>query len=67
MRKQITSVTLSPPTLEFVDHIAEINSVSRSKAMELLIDLVQDYFTEKQIAMEYEMRGVLDGRAKNQG
>lgn len=64
MRKIVTSMALRKSSCDFINRVAEINHISRSQATELLSDMVQDYFSDEQIRMEHEVRGVFDGRRK---
>ena len=64
MSKRIISATISPEVVDYIDRVSEMNSVSRSKAIELLINIVQDYFSDNQICQEHIVRGVIDGRTK---
>lgn len=66
MRKSVLTATIRKEAIDFLDHISEMNSTSRSKINELLIDIVKDYFTDEQIAMELKVRGNSDGRINRQ-
>ena len=65
MRKKATSMTLTQDAVDFIDHIAEINSISRSQAVSLISEMVQDYFSDSQIKSELSVRGVSDARRKS--
>lgn len=64
MRKQVTSVTLTPDVLSFLAKVAELNQISRSQAVELISSIVQDYFTDNQITAEHSVRGRADYRSQ---
>ena len=65
MRKPTVSMKMDTSILEYVDQIAEINGTSRSKTLELFIGIIQDYFTDDQLYLEYTTRGDIDGRKKS--
>lgn len=56
MRKQQTSVTLKPTTVEYLDRLAEINRCKRSNVIDFLSEMVQDYFNEPKLRIEYDTR-----------
>jgi len=62
--KKIISSRLNANVLEYLNHIAEINNISRSKAIELAVSLVQDCFSDNQICLEHISRGSVDGRTR---
>ena len=62
--KRSICMTIAPEYVEYLEHIAEINNTSRSKSLELIISMVQDYLTDAQLVMEYNVRGEIDGRVK---
>lgn len=64
MRKTPTTLSLDDSVLDYISHIAEMNHVSRSKAAEIVFGLVQDYFTDQQIALEFQVRQPIDYRKK---
>lgn len=64
MQKPKINLTLKQSTFEFIAMVAEINHTSRSNAVELISDMVQDYFTDNQISTEHRARGVVDYRRK---
>jgi len=65
MKKQV-SYRLDTDIVDYLEHISEINGLSQSKAAELIMSIVKDYFTDKMIRLEYEARGDIDGRKKIQ-
>jgi len=65
MKKHI-NFRLDTDIADYLDHISEMNNITRSKAIELAIGIVKDYFTDKMIRLEYEARGDIDGRKKIQ-
>jgi len=62
MKKSQTSIRIIDDNLSFIDKVAEINQISRSQAVDLLSEMVQDYFSDEQIKAELKVRGVYDGR-----
>ena len=64
--KRQTSYRLDTVILDYINYISEMNDISQSKAVELAIGIVKDYFTDKMIRLEYEARGDIDGRKKIQ-
>lgn len=65
MRKPVVSMKMDTGILEYVDQIAAQNQTSRSKTIELLINIVQSYFTNDQIYLEYTVHEEKDGRKKS--
>ena len=63
MKKNVNA-TIETELIDYLNQISKTNKVSRSKALELVISLVQDYFTDDQIALEHNARGVIDRRFK---
>ena len=64
MKRTQICLTIKESADTFIRKVAEVNDISRSQATELLSDIVQDYFSNEQIKMEHEVRGVFDGRRK---
>ena len=62
--KQVICMTLDNSILEFISRVAEMNNISRSKAVELIASVVSDYFSDSQLLQEHQVRGVIDGRRK---
>lgn len=65
--KRHISIRLEAHTFDFLDDIAKTNGLSRSNAVALAIDIVQDYFSMNQITTEHEVRGIVDGRYTKAG
>ena len=64
MKKLHVSLRLPEDTIEFANKVAETNGISRSKAVELIIDITRDYFSDNQLSLEHQVRGNKDGRFK---
>jgi hypothetical protein len=56
MRRQVVQARIASSAIDFIDHVAEMNSVSRSKVVEMLAFIVNDYFSDEQLKMEYNVR-----------
>lgn len=66
MQKKVTTMRLRDDILDFLDEIQNRTQLSRSKANELLIDIIRDYLTLDQICLEHSVRDDIDGRKKIQ-
>lgn len=64
MRKKTVSMKMDTDLLAYIDQIADQNQTSRSKTLELFIDIIRDYLTSDQLYQEYYVRGEIDGRRK---
>lgn len=61
MKKTYTT-RIEERAINFVDYVAEISSLPKSRALELLITIASDYFTDEQLIMEAQMMRMEDGR-----
>ena len=64
MRKKMLSLRLPDEILSYLDEIQDKTQLSRSKTIELLIDITQDYFSIDQVCLESDVRDLIDGRTK---
>jgi len=62
MRKKMLSLRLPEEILGYLDEIQDKTQLSRSKTVELLISITQDYFSKDQICLESDVRDLIDGR-----
>ena len=64
MRKKMLSMRLPDEILAYLDEIQEKTQLSRSKTIELLVSITQDYFSIDQVCLESDVRDLKDGRTK---
>lgn len=57
-------MTLPEPVVSYLDRLAEINHTNRSRTVEILTDMIQEYFTEEQLKLEFQYRAGTDNRTK---
>ncbi len=60
--KKVLTVRIEEETIAFVDHIAELSGIHKSRITALFIDMAQTYFTDEQLIMEAQMMRMEDGR-----
>jgi metal-responsive CopG/Arc/MetJ family transcriptional regulator len=63
MRKKPVSVRLPDEIVAYLDEIQDKTQLNRSKAVELLVSITQDYFSKDQICLESDVRNLIDGRS----
>lgn len=66
MQKKVTTMRLRDDILDYLDQIQNQTQLSRSKSVELLVDIIRDYFTINQVCLEHSVRDDIDGRKKAQ-
>lgn len=64
VRKQVMSATLPECKIAFLNRLAVRNKISRAAALEMLLDLIDLYFTEEQLDIEASAYASTDGRRK---
>lgn len=64
-RRQVKSFTLSREADEVITWISNSLEVSRSKALEIALDLVYSNFNEDLLKMHHSGMKIYDGREKN--
>ena len=66
MQKKVTTMRLRDDVLEYLNEIQNRTQLSRSKSVELLVDIIRDYLTYDQVCLEHSVRDDIDGRKKTQ-
>jgi len=64
MQKKLTTIRLPDEIMAYLEDIQDKTQLSRSKTIELLIDITQDYFSIDQVCLESSVRDLIDGRTK---
>lgn len=75
MMKQKLSTTLAEETVNRIEELTQLlpekiigdksQKVTKSSIIELYSTIVNRYFNDEQLSIEYEMLGVADGRRKD--